>query len=59
VKCDNNPSYSSCLSTVHKTRVVVGDDTTITVDEMFLILEMPHFQSGVFLDNGRVGRTVG
>jgi hypothetical protein len=23
----------------------VGDDTTITVDELFLILEMAHFQS--------------
>jgi hypothetical protein len=45
-KCDDDPSYSSCLSTTHKTRVSLGDDTTITVDELFLILEMVHFQSG-------------
>jgi hypothetical protein len=45
-KCDDAPSYSSRLSTAHKARVVIGGDTTITVDELFLILEMAHFQSG-------------
>ncbi len=46
VKCDDVPSDSSCLSTDHKTRMVLGGDTTITVDDLFLILEMAHFQSG-------------
>ncbi len=32
VKCDDAPSYSSCLSTSHNTRVTLGGDTTITVD---------------------------
>jgi hypothetical protein len=45
-KCDDAPSYSSHLSTTHKTRMEQVGDTTITVDELFLILEMPHFQSG-------------
>ncbi len=45
VKCDDFPSYTSRLSTAHKTRVTLGGDTTITIDEMFLILEMTQFQS--------------
>jgi hypothetical protein len=46
-KCNDTPSYSSCLSTTHKTRVTIGGDTTITVAELFLILEMAHFLSRV------------
>jgi hypothetical protein len=42
----NDASYNSRLSTAHKTRVVLGGNTTITVDELFFILEMAHFQSG-------------
>jgi hypothetical protein len=34
------------LSTDHKARVALGGNTTITVDELFLIVEMAHFQSG-------------
>jgi hypothetical protein len=34
------------LSTAHKARVALGGNTTITVDELFRILEMAHFQSG-------------
>ncbi len=45
-KCDDTSTYNSRLSTVHKTRVALGGNTTITVDELFLILEMTHFQSG-------------
>ncbi len=45
LKCDDAPSYSSRLSTAHKTRMALGGDTTITVDDLFLILEMAHFQS--------------
>ncbi len=44
-KCDDALSYSSRLSTAHKARMTLGGDTTITVDELFLILEMTHFQS--------------
>ncbi len=45
-KCDDASTYNSRLSTPHKTRVALGVNTTITVDELFLILEMAHFQSG-------------
>ncbi len=45
-KCDDDSTYNSRLSTVHKTRVAVGGNTTITVDDLFLIVEMAHFQSG-------------
>jgi hypothetical protein len=38
--------YNSRLSTAHKSRVALGGNTNITVDELFLILEMAHFQSG-------------
>jgi hypothetical protein len=45
-KCDDTSTYNSRLSTTHKARVALGGNTTITVDELFLILEMAHFQSG-------------
>jgi hypothetical protein len=45
-KCDDASTYNSRLSTAHKARVELGGNTTITVDELFLILEMAHFQSG-------------
>ncbi len=45
-KCDDASTYNSRLSTAHKARVALGGNTTITVDELFLILEMAHFQSG-------------
>ncbi len=45
-KCDDAFTYNSRLSTTHKTRIALGVNTTITVDELFLILEMAHFQSG-------------
>jgi hypothetical protein len=55
VKCHDAPSYSSCLSTTHKARMALGGDTTITVDELFLILEMTHFQS-VYVARSRFSR---
>ena len=44
-KCDDVPSYTVSLSTVHKTRLTLGGDSTITVGELFLILEVARFQS--------------
>jgi hypothetical protein len=33
--CDDASAYNSRLSTAHKTRVALGNNTTITVDELF------------------------
>jgi hypothetical protein len=38
--CDDVSSYYSCLSTVHKSRVAVGGNTTITMDDDFSQTEM-------------------
>jgi hypothetical protein len=55
-KCDDDSTYNSRLSTDHKARVSLGGNTTITVDELFLILEMAHFQSGDKLQKKRLLR---
>ena len=43
-KCDDTSSYTYCLSTDHNVRQALGINTTITIDELFLILEMTQFQ---------------